>query len=285
MSFRRHSIEFVIKRSLLLAAVLGAPAWVRGEEPLEMVSEAFRASQGLISGVGKGVYRHYRTIGQEDWHLDRDADISTYFDSSKYHIEFVYHLDEVLNEQARRIIYDGRTIIGSSLKAKGEDRFRFKVEDEGDGLARPYSAGFPWDIAHLSGTVWNPEREIRDPTVQRLEVGITSQRDVSGAYVLSENNRVQVRFECSGRFGFNLTRRQLFNMGQPKPKRDVRLEWKQSPNGPWYVRSLDDVRVVHDARFGIMRVRDVLKYTEFEPNAKVDARRFMEAALADRLSR
>ena len=191
----------------------------------------------------------------------------------------------MLNEQKRRIIYDGRIIMGSSLKPEGEDRFRFNVEDEGDGLARPYRAGFPWDIAHLSGTVWNPEREIRDPTVQRLEIGITSQRDVSGTYVLSENNRVQVRFECSRRFGFYLTRTQLFNMGQPKPKSDVRLEWKQSPNGPWYVRSLDDMRVVHDAKVGIMRVRDVLKYTEFEPNAKVDARRCMGAALAGRLSR
>jgi hypothetical protein len=129
------------------------------------------------------------------------------------------------------------------------------------------------------------EREIGDPPAQQLDVGLTSQGDVAGTYLLWENTRVRARFECSRRCGFNLSRLQLFNDDQSTPKRDVRLEWKQSPNRLWYVRSLDDMRVVLDPRLGIMRVRDVMKYTDFDPDAKVDASRFMEASLQDQLAR
>ena len=45
------------------------------------------------------------------------------------------------------------------------------------------------------------------------------------------------------------------------------------------VRSLDETQVLRDAKNAVWRVRDVLKYTEFEPNAKVDPRLFTEAAL------
>jgi hypothetical protein len=48
---------------LVLAAVLSTPMCVRGEEPLAIVREAFRASStGLESGSGKGVYRVYESI-------------------------------------------------------------------------------------------------------------------------------------------------------------------------------------------------------------------------------
>src|SRR5438552_387167 len=87
MGIQQRSIHIGAGWALLLAVVLAAPAWVCGAEPLETIREASRASsQGLTSGVGKGTYRHYRAIGEGDWQLDRDADVSAYFDGKKYHI-------------------------------------------------------------------------------------------------------------------------------------------------------------------------------------------------------
>jgi hypothetical protein len=131
MKVQRRPVHLGGQRALLMAVVLAAPAWVRGAEPLETIREAFRTwSQGLTSGIGKGTYRHDRAIGEGDWQLDRDADVATYFDGEKYHIEFVYHRDEVLNEHARRIISDGRIILAFALTPDGEGRFQFKPEDE-----------------------------------------------------------------------------------------------------------------------------------------------------------
>jgi hypothetical protein len=72
---------------------------------------------------------------------------------------------------------------------------------------------------------------------------------------------------------------QVFNVGQAEPAEDARIEWKQSPAGLWYVRSIDKRDVFRDPRIPVARIRDVLKYTEFQPNAKVDPKLFMEAAL------
>ena len=69
------------------------------------------------------------------------------------------------------------------------------------------------------------------------------------------------------------------NFGQAQPAEDVRIEWKQSPNGLWYVRSIDKTDVFRDPRIPVARIRNVLKYTEFQPNAKVDPKLFMEPAL------
>src|SRR5262245_10339173 len=95
MRIRRCSVCIEAKRALLLAVLLASPPWVRGVEPLETIREAFRASsQGLTSGIGKGTYRHYQAIPGGDWQLREDADLTTYFDGKKYHIELIYHRDE-----------------------------------------------------------------------------------------------------------------------------------------------------------------------------------------------
>lgn len=100
-----------------------------------------------------------------------------------------------------------------------------------------------------------------------------------GSYRLLNTDRVHVRFECSRQLGFNISREQVFNAGEKEPARDVRLEWKQSPNGLWYVRSLDEKEVLRDEGNKIWRTHDVMKYTEFEPNAKVDLKMFSEESL------
>jgi hypothetical protein len=59
---------------------------------------------------------------------------------------------------------------------------------------------------------------------------------------------------------------------------ETRIEWKKSPSDLWCIRSLDLMRSHHDHRNGDWRSRDVLKYTQFEPNANVDPKLFTKDA-------
>jgi hypothetical protein len=58
------------------------------------------------------------------------------------------------------------------------------------------------------------------------------------------------------------------------PLDETRIEWKKSPSGLWHIRSLDVTRSHRDHRNGAWRSRNVLKYTQFEPNANVDPKLF-----------
>jgi hypothetical protein len=69
------------------------------------------------------------------------------------------------------------------------------------------------------------------------------------------------------------------NVDQAEPAEDVRVEWKHSPIGLWYIESIDKTDVSGDPKIPVARIRNVLKYTEFQPNAKVDPKLFMQASL------
>ena len=115
MRIRQRSAHLGAMRVFLLAALLIRPAWAPSAEPQEMICQAFRSSsQGLISGIGKGSYRYYRAIGEDKWQ-SAGCHVSTYFDGQKYHVELVFHRDDERHEDVRRIIYDGRVIMGCYL--------------------------------------------------------------------------------------------------------------------------------------------------------------------------
>jgi hypothetical protein len=275
MRIQQRSVQLVCEQAIILAVIVVAPGSVYGAEPLETIQEAFRASsQMLTSGIGKGSYRHYRAIGEGDWHLERDADVSTYFDGKKYHIDLIFHRDDYRKQTGCRIIHDGRVVMGCRSTQEVDSYFEFKPDDYGDSLARPTMVDFPWDIAQLSGNAWNPDR-LRP---MRMEIRRTPEGDLVGSYPIVNTDRVSVRFECSRRFGFNLNRIRVLDVAQPKPAQDMRVEWKQGPDGLWYVRSLDETRVLRDERKAVWRTRDVLKYTSFEPNARIDPRLFTKDA-------
>jgi hypothetical protein len=271
-------------RALLLAVVLATPGRVCGAEPLETICAAFRAaSQGLTSGIGKGTYRHYEAVTGGDWQLKQDADLTTYFDGKKYHIELKYHRDEVTKVDSRRIIFDGKTIteamFAPTINPTGAMGRLCQPEDFGSGVSRPSEVDFPWDVGLLVGNIWHPERLIKNVTPQRIEIGQTPGGDLVGSYPLGNTDRVRVQFACPRDSGFNLARMQVFNVGQAEPAEDARIDWKQSPTGLWYVRSIDQTDVFRDPRIPVARIRHVLKYTEFQPNARVDPKLFLEAAL------
>lgn len=283
MRNRRRSGRLAAGRALLLAVVLAAPGRVCGAEPLETICAAFHAaSQGLTSGIGKGTYRHYEAATRGDWRLKQDADLATYFDGKKYHIELKYHRDELTKVNSRRILFDGQEVKEASfapgIRPTGAVGRLCQPEAFG-GVSRPSVADFPWDVARLVGNVWDPEQLIANVTRQRIEIGQTSEGDLVGSHPLVDTDRVRVRFECPRGCGFNLARMQVFNSGQAEPAEDVRIEWKQSPTGLWYVRSVDRTAVSLDPRIPVPRIRDVLKYTEFRANAQVDPKHFREAAL------
>jgi hypothetical protein len=284
MTIRRRSGHLEAEWALLLAVVLAAPGRACGAEPLETICAAFRAaSQGLTSGIGKGTYRHYQAVKGGDWQLEQDADLTTYFDGKKYHIELKYHRDELTKDDSRRIIFDGKAVRVASfapgIRPTGALGRVFQPEDFGSGVFRPLEADFPWDVALLVGNVWHPERLIKNVTPQRIEIRQTPGGDLVGSHPLVNTDRVRVRFECPRDSGFNLARMQVFNVDQAEPAEDTRIEWKRSPTGLWYVRSIDKTDVSRDPRIDVPRIRHVLKYDEFQPNAKVDPKLFTEAAL------
>jgi hypothetical protein len=184
---------------------------------------------------------------------------------------------------SRRIIFDGEAVTEASFTPRinptGAMGHVFEPEDFGSGVSRPLEAEFPWDVALLVGNIWHLERLITNVTPQRIEIRQTPGGDLVGSYPLVNTDRVRVRFECPRNSGFNLARKQVFNVGQAEPAEDVRIEWKLSPNGLWYVLSIDKTDVSRDPRIPVPRIRHVLKYTEFQPNAKVDPKLFLEAAL------
>ena len=45
------------------------------------------------------------------------------------------------------------------------------------------------------------------------------------------------------------------------------MEWKQADSSLWYIRSLQQERIIRRA---MKRIREVLKYADFKPNVKVD---------------
>ena len=282
MKARDRSTHSGSESAILLAVIVGTPASVCAAEPLETIREAFRvSSHGLTSGTGKGVYRHYRAIGAGDWQLMQDADLTTSFDGRKYHIDLVYRRDELRKDHVRRIIYDGKTVTEAwftpAQHPTGAEARVSRPLGNGGGLSRPWNGVFPWDVSQLVRNVWDPETSVRGARAQDLEIVQTAVGDLVMSHRLIGRDRV--RFQFPHQSGFNIGRLQHFNEGQTVPTRDVRVEWKQDPSGLWCVRSLDETQVLRDAKNAVWRVRDVLKYTEFEPNAKVDPRLFTEAAL------
>jgi hypothetical protein len=136
---------------------------------------------------------------------------------------------------------------------------------------------FPWDVSRLSCNVWDLERPIQKATAGSIDIAQTTEGDLAMTHRLI--GRDWMRFECPRRFGFNIARMQHVNEGQKEPAREVRIEWKQSPSGLWYVRSMDETQVLRDEKKAVWRIRDVMKYTEFEPNTKVDPKMFLEGSL------
>ena len=151
----------------------------------------------------------------------------------------------------------------------------------GKGTYRHYEAftGRDWQLKQDAGLTTYFDGKKYHIELKRIEIRQTPGGDLVGSYPLVNTDRVRVRFECPRNSGFNLARKQVFNVGQAEPAEDVRIRWKQSPNGLWYVRSIDKTDVSRDPRIPVPRIRHVLKYTEFQPNAKVDPKLFLEAAL------
>jgi len=285
MELRYRSMKVGVLSWLLLAAVIATPVWVVGAEPIETVREAFRASsKGLTSGIGKGRYRHYDAIPGGDWQLKIDADLETHFEGRKYHVDLTFSRDEVRKLDARRIIYDGEAITDASFTPSahptGAHAFMYIPQDAGNGLARCGYRDFPWDVTNLAKNVWDPERLFTNSNAGRIEIKETPEGDLVGSQSLTNTGQVSMRFECPRRFGFNIARMQYFNVGTDYPAHDIKLEWKQSPNGVWYVTSLQDTfETRNENRKPDQRLRAVMIYSTFEPNAKVDPSLFTEKSL------
>jgi hypothetical protein len=219
-----------------------------------------------------------------DWQLNIDANLVTQFDGRRYHVDLTFTRDAVRNLDARRIIFDGEAITDASFTPNahptGADAFIYIPQDDGKGLARCAYRDFPWDVTNLAKNVWDPERLFTNRDARRIEIKQTPEGDLVGSQSLINTRQVSMRFECPRSFGFNIARMQYFNVGNAHPVHDMKLEWKQSPNGVWYVVSLQDTFETRDEHGKLdQRLRAVLIYSKFEPNVKVDPSLFTEKSL------
>jgi hypothetical protein len=156
----------------------------------------------------------------------------------------------------------------------------FTPERYGDGLSRPASANFPWDVTKLSGNVWDVERLIKNIPAERIKIRQSPEGDLVGSYPLKDTSRVRVRFECLRQFGFNITKKQDFVVGEDHPRHEYSLRWKRNSNGLWYVTSLQETFELRNEMNQIeKRIQRVMMYSRFEPNARVTSSMFTEESL------
>jgi hypothetical protein len=272
---------------LFFTAVFATPAWVYGAEPLETVREAFRtSSKELTSGIGWGRYRYYEAVPGGDWQLKIDANMLARFDGKRYHIDLTFERDEKRKLDSRRMIYDGKAVTDAffmpSAHPTGAHARIFTPETDDWRVARGAWGDFPWDVTNLVENVWNPEQLIKNLGARRITIKETSEGDLVGSYSRFNNKGEpieSVRFECPRRFGFNLAREQVFNRGETHPAHESVLQWKQDPNGLWYVTSLLETFEERNETRPIGSLRAVIMYSHFEPNAKVDPSAFTEKSL------
>jgi hypothetical protein len=284
MNARHFSPSSRVCSALLVVWLLIAPGWVRAADPLETVCEAFRASSnGLHSGIGKGKYRHYEAVPGSDWQLEVEADILAQFDGRKFHVDFMFAKDEVRRLDSKRMFYDGEKITAAMFTPKshptGAQAYVTAPNDSGDGLARGAWGDFQWDVTNLAKNVWDPERIFKILGANRVEIKETPDGDLVGSYLISDH-RIRILFECPRRFGYNLSKEQVFNVGEDHPAQEFSLQWRQGPKGLWYVTSLVETFATRDERGKAdKRWRAVVMYSKFEPNVKVDPSLFTEESL------
>jgi hypothetical protein len=260
-------LQFTI--GISLAVVFASLVSVSGEEPLQKMRAAWvDSSTGLASGSGKGAFRRYESVAGGEWELTVDSEITTHFVGRNYYVELVYN-PELRGLKCRRIMKTDRSLrtalFSPGWLARGQMR-DIVPENPGKGLAPPSGGEFPWDVSALPLNVWDFDRLFRHVPLKNINVVETSEGDLIGSYQM-ENDPTRVRFECPKRFGFNIARIHFSDPAVGLPSLEFRMEWKQAESSLWYVRSLQHEWLVRSDK---KRIRDVLKYSDFKPNVKVD---------------
>jgi hypothetical protein len=139
--------------------------------------------------------------------------------------------------------------------------------------------GLSLGMSLISPGKWNGQRLIDDVNAGRIDFKETPGGDLVGTNPIAIN-RSRIRMECPRRFGFNIASAQFSVVGEEHPRRECILQWKQDPSGLWYVTSLQEVFELRSPMNKVMkRVRTVLMYSRFKPNAKVDKNLFTEESL------
>jgi hypothetical protein len=283
---RRCQWTYQPRIGLYLSLAIGvvAPSWARSSEPLEMIRAAYLASsEGLKSGIGQGRYRSYQAIPGQDWQLEVDAEVSTHFEGNKYHIDLSFLRDNVRHNTSSRIICDGKRVtttwFSPSIHPLGAHTIAREPELVGEILCRPDPGTFPWDVAHLSSEVWKGHGFYYRVKTAKIDIKQTPEGDLVGENPSSMYD-LRAQIECPSRFGFNLGKARISIPGEDHPRFEFAIQWKQHPSGLWYVTSLQQTFELRNEMQNVdRRLRQVLMYSRFEPNAKVDRSLFTEGSL------
>jgi hypothetical protein len=273
--FRRRWQKFIFTICALLVSRFTISGEVSEEEHLETLRKACSASSSkLQSGSGSGMYRMYESTGEGEWELKFDSEITTHFVGRAYYIELVFD-PEFRGLKCRRILKNDRSMrfaVFSPGQLTGAPAREIKPENHGDGLARPPFDDVRWDVSRLSLNVWNVDDLLRRVPEQRIKIVETTDGDLVGSYTWGTQGSSQSQFACPRKFGFNIASIRNTERGKDRPTYELRVEWKQTESGLWYVRSLQEDS--HTNTAGTNRMRRAWKYTDFKPNVNVEPRVF-----------
>jgi hypothetical protein len=271
----RHSQRSIFTICVLLVSGFTTPVQAAGGEHLETLRNASVVSSSrLKSGSGSGMFRLYEAIAEGEWELKLDSEITTHFVGRTYYIELVFN-PEFRGLKCRRILKNDRsmrTAVFSPGMLAGAPAWEVKPENRGDGLVRPPFDDISWDVSLLSQNVWNLDDLIRRVPQERIKIVETADGDLFGSYSGDAQSRFQEQFECPKRFGFNIARLRSTNPGDHRPSHEIRVEWKQTESGLWYVRSLQEDWQSNNGK--AKKWRRVLKYTDFKANVNIEPRVF-----------
>lgn len=264
--------------TLLAAAMPGSPGALGADEDLgAIVRRAFEASAaGLRSGRGKGTYRAdvgIRAAGSVEWKTTIEADVRTFFDAGRYHIDLHYRL-EPMEISDRKIAYDGAAIAVTRFsRLISRTGAETDVFPPGKGfVTRPSLAEFPWDVSNLPGNVFDLDRFGKVVVFSRDASG-----DIVAAYrVGAPADPTLIRCVFAKALGDNITSVEFLVEGETKVVHSFKLEWKRRADGPWHAVSLEESFF---PRSGEPPFRDRFVYDEFEPNAEVDPALFTRSSL------
>ncbi|MFO7907053.1 MAG: M56 family metallopeptidase [Planctomycetota bacterium] len=248
------------------------------ETPLERIAEASRASWDTIdSAVGVGTYEsHHQGENGEQLTLRTKAKVRVYCDAEKYRLEFEYDRWEGRPSDREAVVIGNGTRAylvrySQNISPHGCAGHILSEVDEALEYARCYVD----DPAHLQRRMLRVHELLKSE--EPIEV-IRHRWGYRGKFRPKSGRGLTIEFDAHTQLGYRIAASRQYNKGADEPCSVRRAVWKEG-RAFWYVKSVVeeyDSRRVN--RTGEYR-RHVLRYDNFQPNAKVDPELFVLESL------
>lgn len=273
----------------LLTGALAAWAWLapaptqpvaaaplpRG--PLQLAVEAsMNAAKATQSATGVATFEYHQQLpGDNELRLFAKGRMRVYYDRGKYHLRLRYDERDGWGPHERAVIFDGETAqvvyFSKRIRPAGCEVWVHRGVRE-SGL------DIPTDPAQLWREFGNIAKLPKSPDIEGLKVAELGGGAARLTYRLKGAPQVsRLELEVGPASGYNPTRFRVFLTGWDEPLQDYTAEWAKA-GGAWYVRRLTQ-EFTFRREGGITRRKSVIRYEEFEVNAKVGPKLFTLGSL------